>query len=104
MGAYQQALNSKVFTADGSYGSSAGTFLVGLTVSHKSTIRAIAHIRSGSVAGGKVLHYDAIAAPGSRVTVPVFICDTSRPINGKAVVEVSGASTVATLFIRGPGA
>ncbi len=97
-------LNSKVFTADGSYGSTKGTLFVGAVVTCRSGIRTIGHIRSGSIAGGKVLHVDQTGAATVRTTTPFFLPDPGRPVNSKLFIEVSGASAAVTVFIRGPGA
>ena len=95
------AIQSARFTADGSFGSTNGVILSAVEVSHKSTARAIAHIRIGSAAGTIVRHFDRAGAASERIGNAFTFSEPGLPITGtRGFVEVSGASTVCHAYFR----
>ena len=94
------AQKSARFTADGSFGSTAGVIISSYVVNLKSTVRAIAHIRSGSVAGGIVVPADLQGGSAQRRAAYYYFGEPGLAVGARGLVEVSGASTVATVYFR----
>jgi hypothetical protein len=99
------SLRSKRMTSSDSFGSGSGWLLCGSEVNHFSTVRAIAHVRCGSAAGGIVIQNDLLGTAGIRQKTGFFFAgdrNDGRMMNRKAVATLSGASTVLTVYWRGP--
>jgi len=88
------------FIADGSFGSSRGQRVVSVVVQYKSTARAIANVRSATIAGSIITPGDLCGAAGTRSQVLIHMPEDGVVMSAKGMCEVSGASTVCHVYYR----